>query len=468
MTDKYDVLVIGAGPGGYVAAIRAAQLGLKTACVDKNKGLGGTCLNVGCIPSKTLLHCSEFYSKILHSSESCGVDVGDVKLNFEKMMSKKDGVVKSFNQGVSGLFKKNKIKSFLGSARLTSASTVEVTDNAGNKTVLEAKHIILATGSAPTPLPFLGFDEKRVLSSTGALNLSEVPQKMIIVGAGVIGLELGSVYSRLGTSVVVVEYMDSVCPNMDSSIKSALQQALTKQGISFLLGHSVTRGKVGEDSVSLIVSQKGQDQTTLLTADRVLVSIGRRPFTENLGLEEVGVVKDERGFVQIDNNFQTSVPGVYAIGDIVDGPMLAHKASEEGVAVVELISGKKPHINYLAIPFVVYTWPEVASVGMTEEEAKADGLSVKIGKFPFKANSRARCVDDDEGFVKVIAENSTGRLIGMHIIGANASELINQGMVAIEKKTTVEEMGDFPFAHPTLSEATKEACLNISKKAIHM
>lgn len=468
MANKYDVLVIGAGPGGYVAAIRAAQLGLKTACIDKNKGLGGTCLNVGCIPSKTLLHCSEFYTKILHSSESCGVDVGDVKLNFEKMMAKKDGVVKSFNQGISGLFKKNKIKALQGTARLTSASTVELTDDSGKKTEVEAKHIILATGSEPTPLPFLEFDEKRVLSSTGALSLPQVPQKMVVVGAGFIGLELGSVYSRLGTNVVVVEYMDSVCPTMDSSIRSALQQTLTKQGMSFLLGHSVTRGKVGEDSVSLIVSEKGQKQTTLLTADAVLVAIGRRPFTENLGLEEVGVSKDERGFVQIDNNFQTSVPGVYAIGDIVDGPMLAHKASEEGVAVVEVISGKRPHINYVAIPSIVYTWPEVASVGMTEEEAKADGLSVKIGKFPFKANSRARCVDDDDGFVKVISEESTGRLIGMHVIGANASELISEGMVAIEKKATVEEMADFSFPHPTLSEATKEACLNISKKAIHM
>ena len=468
MADKYDVLVIGAGPGGYVAAIRAAQLGMKTACVDKNKELGGTCLNVGCIPSKTLLHCSEFYSKVLHSSESCGIDVGDVKLNFEKMMAKKDGVVKGFNQGISGLFRKNKVKALHGSARLTSASTVEITDGSGKKTVVEAKHIILATGSEPIPLPFLGFDEKRVLSSTGALCLPAVPKKMIVVGAGVIGLELGSVYSRLGTEVVVVEYMDTVCPTMDSSIKSALQETLVKQGMSFLLGHGVTRGKVGEDSVSLIVSEKGQKQTTLLSADVVLVSIGRRPFTENLGLEEVGVAKDDKGFVQIDNNFQTSIPGVYAIGDIVDGPMLAHKASEEGVAVVELISGKKPHVNYLAIPSVVYTWPEVASVGMTEEEAKAEGLSVKIGKFPFKANSRARCVDDDEGFVKVISEQTTGRLIGMHVIGANASELISEGMVAIEKKTTVEELGDFPFPHPTLSEARKEACLNISKKAIHM
>lgn len=468
MSKKYDLVVIGAGPGGYVAAIRASQLGMKVACIDKRKNLGGTCLNIGCIPSKALLHSSKLYSKISKESKECGIEVGDITLNFERMMSRKEGIVKGFEQGIEGIFKKNRIKTFCGEAHLVSPNTVRVKDDSDKKIDITAKYIVLATGSESVPLPFLEFDGKRILSSTEVLSLPNVPKTMIVVGAGAIGLELGSVYSRLGTEVIFVEFCDCICPLIDTTVSKAMERFLVKQGMIFHLGHAVTKGKVSDESVSLIIAEQKHKQTSLITAEVALIAIGRKPFTKNLELERVGVKTDDNGFVQIDSSFRTAIPNIYAIGDIVDGPMLAHKASEEGIAVAEIIAGHQPHINYMAIPWIIYTSPEVACVGMSENEAKKSGLSIKIGKFPFKVNSRARCTNEIDGFVKVVAEEKTGRLLGMHIFGENASEMICSAVIAIEKRATVQEMASYTYSHPTLSEAIKEACLSITKSAIHM
>lgn len=435
----YDLLVIGAGPGGYVAAIRAAQLGLKVACVEKRKTLGGTCLNVGCIPSKVLLHDSE------------------VKREFQAMMERKNQVVSGFTSGIEGLFQKNKIDWIRGTARLKTSESVEV----DGKTI-QAKHMILATGSEPVSLPFLPFDEKKILSSTGALNLPAAPKKMLVVGAGVIGVELGSVYQRMGTEVVFVEFLDRICPAFDSSLSKALLKSLSAQGMVFHLSHKVVKA----EGTTLFV--QGPEKEMTLSADVVLVAVGRRPFSENLGLEDLGMKKDPKGFLEIDASFRTNIPNIFAIGDLVDGPMLAHKASEEGVAVAELIAGLSPRINYMTIPNVAYTHPEVAAVGLTEEEIKERKISYKSSQFPFKANSRARCIDDAEGFIKIFAESQTKRILGVHIIGPNASELIAEATLAMQLKATADQLADTCFAHPTLSEALKEASLGLFKAPIHI
>lgn len=435
----YDVVVIGSGPGGYVAAIRAAQLGLKTACIEKNKTLGGTCLNVGCIPSKVLLHDSE----------------GSTDL--AKMMERKTKVVSGFTSGIDGLFKKNKIDWIQGTGRLTGPHTIDVDGKA-----IEAKNIILATGSEPIQLPFLPFNEKTILSSTGALALTHVPKKMLVIGAGVIGVELGSVYKRLGSEVIFIEFLDRICPAFDNALSKALLKSLTNQGMVFHLSHKVMKA---EGTTLTVQGLEGEKQ---FTGDVVLVAVGRRPFSEGLGLEKVGIQRDSKGFIPIDASFRTSQPHIFAIGDLVEGPMLAHKASEEGVAVAELIAGHRPMINYIAIPNVVYTHPEVASVGLTEEEVKAMKIPYKSSQFPFKANSRARCMNDDEGFIKILAEQNSRRILGVHIIGPSASELIAEATLAIQLKATADQLADTCYAHPTLSEALKEAALGLFKAPIHI
>lgn len=435
----YDVVVIGSGPGGYVAAIRAAQLGLKTACIEKGKTLGGTCLNVGCIPSKVLLHDTE-------SSK-----------DFAKMMDRKTEVVKGFTGGIEFLFKKNKIDRILGHGKLIGPNKIDVDGK-----IIEAKNIILATGSEPASLPFLPFDEKKILSSTGALALSYVPKKMLVIGAGIIGVELGSVYKRLGSEVIFIEFLDRICPSFDMALSRGLQKALTAQGMVFHLSHKVIKAQ------GTTLTVQGPTGETQFTGDVVLVAVGRKPFSDNLGLETVGIQKDAKGFVTIDASFRTTQPNIFAIGDLVEGPMLAHKASEEGVVVAELIAGHHPTINYMTIPNVAYTHPEVASVGLTEEEVKARNLSYKVSQFPFKANSRARCMGDDEGFVKMIAEEKSRRILGVHILGPRASEYIGEATLAMQLKATADQLADTCHAHPTLSESLKEAALGLFKAPIHI
>ncbi len=465
MADIYDVIVIGSGPGGYVAAIRSSQLGLKTACIEKESSLGGTCLNVGCIPSKALLHSSELYWRIKEDGTSHGIKTEALRVDFKQMMDRKEKVIASFNEGIGGLFKKNKIDRFIGTAELKSPTEITVSSGPSSQ-VIQARHIILATGSEPIALPFLPFDEKRILSSTGALSLSSVPKKMIVIGAGIIGVELGSVYRRLGAEVTFVEFLPRICPTLDESLSKELQHALQKQGLIFHLSSKVIAAEITGDQMSLKVQLPDQSVQEM-KADVVLEAIGRRPYTKGLGLDKVGITPDAKGMIPINGQFRTSVPNIFAIGDIVDGPMLAHKASEEGVAVAEIIAGHHPHIDYASIPNVVYTFPEVASVGLTEAEAKAMGLSVQIGNFPFKANSRARCTAEDEGFVKMIAETGSDRIVGVHIIGPHASELIGECAVAINKRMTALEIANAPHAHPTLSEAVKEAALAVHKRALH-
>jgi dihydrolipoamide dehydrogenase len=457
---NFDLIVIGSGPGGYVAAIRAAQLGLKVACVEKSPQLGGTCLNVGCIPSKTLLHSTEFLYRLIHEGKQMGIEGEQTSFNFAQMMTQKRKVITSFNEGIAALFKKNQITSLTATATFTSPTTLQV-----GSQELTARYILLATGSEPIQLPFLPFDEKRILSSTGALALQTPPKKLLVIGAGVIGVELGSVYSRLGSEVVFIEFLDRVCPTLDESLSKALQPLLTKQKMAFHLSSRVTSADMTSSQITLHVAQG--DATTQISGDAVLVCIGRKPYTQNLGLDKAGIVPNERGFIPIDGQFRTSQPHIFAIGDIVDGPMLAHKASEEGVAVAEILAGYSPVINYLAIPNVVYTYPEVASVGLTEAEAKNFGLTLKTGQFPFKANSRARCVNEEEGFVKILADAATDRLLGVHIIGAHASELIAEAALAIQHNLTALDIANTPHAHPTLSEAIKEAALALHKRAIH-
>lgn len=458
---EFDLIVVGSGPGGYVAAIRAAQLGLKVACIEKSSSLGGACLNVGCIPSKTLLHATELFWKVLHEGKELGIQAEKLCVDFPTLMKRKESVIRSFNEGIVGLLKKNRVTTIQGEATLKTPTTVQV----GPQT-LSARFIILATGSEPTPLPFLPFDEKRVLSSTGALALERIPKRLVVIGAGVIGVELGSVYHRLGAEVIFVEFMDRICPIFDASLSKGLLDALSKQGMQFHLSSKVVSGEKLDAEVKLQVEKQDKSPLTL-SADALLVSIGRRPYTENLGLESVGI-QTQKGFIPIDGQFRTSQPTIFAIGDLVDGPMLAHKASEEGVAVAEIIAGERPTIEYLAIPSVVYTYPEVASVGMSEAEAKKLGLEINIGQFPFKANSRARCSHEAEGFVKIIGEVSTSRLLGVHILGSHASELIASAVLAMQKRLTVHDLAHAPEAHPTLSEALKEAALAFYKRALHL
>ena len=459
----YDVIVIGAGPGGYVAAIRAAQLGLKTACVEKMPTLGGTCLNIGCIPSKVLLHASEKFEEAGHALAAFGVKVAGVELDLAGMMGHKDKVVKANVDGVDFLFKKNKIDRLKGHARFTSRDRIEVEGK-----TYAAKNFIIATGSDSTPLKGVEVDEKRIVTSTGALSLPEVPKHLVVIGGGVIGLELGSVWSRLGAKVTVVEFLDRILPTNDGEVSKQMQRILTKQGMAFKLGSKVTAAQKTDKGVTLTVEPaKGGDAETI-EADYVLVSIGRRPYTDGLGLDAAGVELDERGRVKTDKHFRTNVEGIYAIGDVIAGPMLAHKAEDEGVAVAEILAGQAGHVNYDAIPSVVYTWPEVASVGRSEEELKQAGVAYKAGKFPFLANGRARAMNATDGFVKILADAKTDRVLGVHIIGAEAGTIIAECVLAMEFGASAEDIARTCHAHPTLNEVVKEAALAVDGRAIHI
>ena len=458
----YDVVVIGSGPGGYVAAIRAAQLGLKTACIDKRKTLGGTCLNIGCIPSKCLLNSSEAYFWFKNSAREQGILCSDLKFDFEQTMQRKEKVVKMLTDSVANLFQHHGIERIEGEASFSSSHLLEVTQGAEKRQV-EAENMILATGSDSVALPFLPFDEKVVLSSTGALALPQIPKTLLVIGAGVIGVELASVFQRLGSQVTLIEMLDQICTPLDGAISKLFLTILKKQGLTFHLGAKVLRAERG-DGVTLQVDLGGQEQPFF--SEAVLVAVGRRPYTAGLKLAEVGIALN-RGFVSVDRNFRTSQPHIYAIGDLIEGPMLAHRASDEGIAVAELIAGLKPHLNYLAIPSVIYTQPEVATVGMSEKEAQEAGLGLLIGTSAMRGNPRARCTGELEGIVKVMGEKESGRLIGLHIIAAHASEMIGEGVLAIEKGATVEELARAPHAHPTLNEAIKEAAEQALGRAIH-
>jgi dihydrolipoamide dehydrogenase len=467
MSTTYDLIVIGTGPGGYVCAIRAAQLGMKVAVVEKRATHGGTCLNVGCIPSKALLHASELYHEAQHGFAAMGIDAKPT-IDVARMLAYKDEGVKGNTAGIEFLFKKNKITAYHGLGRIAGAGKVDVVLTAGGTETLEAKHIVIATGSDVAKLPGIEIDEKQIVSSTGALLLDAVPEKMLVVGAGVIGLELGSVWSRLGAEVTVIEYLDRILPGMDLDVAKSFQRILAKQGFSFKLGSKVTAIKTSKSGCTVSVEPAKGGDAEEIKADVVLVAIGRVPYTSGLGLEEAGVKLDERKRVAVDEHFQTSVPGIYAIGDVIAGPMLAHKAEEEGVALAEMIAGQAGHVNYGAIPSVIYTAPEVASVGKSEEELKAANVAYKVGKFPFTANARAKVNRTSDGFVKVIADASTDRILGVHIIGASAGEMIGEATVIMEFGGSAEDLARTCHAHPTLTEAIKEAALAVDKRPIHM
>ena len=466
---SYDLVVIGTGPGGYVCAIRAAQLGLRTAVVEKRATHGGTCLNVGCIPSKALLHASEAFEEANHHFADLGIDVGTPKLDLKKMMAFKAEGVAGNTKGVEFLLKKNKVETFHGTGRIAGAGRVEVIAEDGGNQMLETKSIVIATGSDVARLPGVTIDEKVVVSSTGAIELDRVPKKLLVIGAGVIGLELGSVWRRLGSEVTVVEYLDRVLPGMDGEVGKQFQRILTKQGIAFKLSTKVTGvevGKKGGATVTVEPAAGGAAET--LQADVVLVCIGRVPYTEGLGLDTVGVQRDDKGRILTDSHYATNVTGIYAIGDVIAGPMLAHKAEDEGVAVAEMLAGQSGHVNYGVIPNVVYTFPEVASVGKTEEELKKDGIAYNAGKFPFTANGRAKANGTTDGFVKVLADAQTDRVLGVHIVGADAGNLIAEVAVAMEFGASSEDIARTCHAHPTLTEAVKEAALAVNKRAIHV
>jgi dihydrolipoamide dehydrogenase len=461
----FDLIVIGAGPGGYVCAIRAAQLGMKVACVEAQY-LGGTCLNVGCIPSKALLDTSERVYDVRHHYAGRGIKVGDVTIDLPTIMNFKDGVVKSLTDGVGLLFKKNKIEHLRGHGKITAPDTVEVTGN-GEARSYKAKHIVIATGSAPIELPGLKFDGKHVLSSTEALTIGQVPTKMIVVGAGYIGVELGSVWNRFGSDVLVLEFLDGILPPSDREMANLLQRSLEKQGLKFKFATIAESAEVaGGGKVHVKWKSKDGSASGVEEVDKVLVCVGRRPFTENLGLSELGVGRDKKGFVIVDQHFTTNVPGIYAIGDVIGGVMLAHKAEEEGVALAEMLAGKGGHVNYAACPAVVYTHPELAAVGLTEEEAKARG-PIKVGKFRIANNGRAKGMGETEGLVKVIGDERTDRLLGVHILSAHASDMIHEAVMGIEFAASTEDLARAFHAHPTLPEAIKEAALAVDKRAIH-
>jgi dihydrolipoamide dehydrogenase len=464
MSESFDVIVIGAGPGGYVCAIRAAQLGMKVACVEKRETLGGTCLNVGCIPSKALLQSSEHYEETQHKLADHGVIVEGVKIDLARMLARKGEVVSSNVKGIEFLFKKNKVTWLKGAGKVTAPGQVEV---AG--TAYAAKHIVIATGSESIPLPGVEVDEKVVVTSTGGLELDKVPGHLVVIGGGYIGLELGSVWRRLGAQVTVVEFLDRLVPTMDGEVGKTFERVLAKQGFKTRLKTKVTGAKKGKSGVTLTLEPAaGGGAAEELKADVVLLAIGRRAYTESLGLAEVGVELDERGRVKTDGHFATNIPGIHAIGDVIAGPMLAHKAEEEGVALAEILAGQAGHVNYGAIPGVVYTWPEVASVGETEEQLKARGQAYKSGKFPFTANGRARAMGDTDGFVKILADKETDRVLGAHIIGPDAGTLIAELAIAMEFGASAEDVARTCHAHPSLNEAVKEAALAVDGRPLHI
>ena len=464
---QYDVVVIGSGPGGYVCAIRAAQLGLKTACIEKDNTLGGTCLNVGCIPSKALLSVSEKYAQASHDFDALGIEVGKPKANLKKMMTHKDKVVAANTQGITFLFKKNKVDHLVGTGTITGAGTVEINGKDGKKTVT-AKNIVIATGSESTPLNGVTVDEKQIVSSTGSLALEKIPATMAVIGGGVIGLEQGSVWQRLGTKVTVIEFMDRLLPGSDLEVSKEMKKLMTKQGMELKLSTKVTGAQTSKDKVTLTLEPANGGAAEKLEVENVLLSIGRRPYTQGLGLEKAGVKVDNRGRVEIDDHFQTNVKGIYAIGDVVRGAMLAHKAEDEGVVVAEIIAGQSGHINYDAIPSVVYTFPEVATVGKTEEQLKEAGIEYRAGKFPFMANGRARAMAAIDGFVKILADAKTDRVLGCHIVGPEAGTLIAEVALAMEFGASAEDIARTCHAHPTLNEVVKEAALAVDGRPIHI
>jgi dihydrolipoyl dehydrogenase len=469
MPDTFDIIVIGAGPGGYVAAIRAAQLGMSVACVDKGAAPGGTCLNIGCIPSKALLQSSEKFEEANHALAVHGIKAGKIELDLATMLSRKDKVVAENTRGVEYLFRKNKVAYVKGAARFVAKNKVSIAGADGKAQELTAgKAIIIATGSDSVSLPGIAIDEKTVVSSTGALALSAVPKHLVVVGGGYIGLEMGSVWRRLGAQVTVVEFLDRITPTMDQEVGRALQSSLTKQGFTFRLGTKVTAAKKANGGLKLSLEAAQGGKAEEFACDVVLVSVGRRPFTDGLGLEAAGVTCDNKGRVMVDAGFATNVPGIYAIGDVIAGPMLAHKASEEGVVLVETLAGQRPKIDYDAIPAVIYTHPEVASVGKTEEELKAAGIDYRTGKFPFSANGRARANAFTEGFVKILADKASDRVLGVHIIGEDAGTMIAEAALAMEFGASAEDIARTVHAHPTLNEAVKEAALAVEGHALHI
>ena len=465
---QFDVTVIGSGPGGYVAAIRCAQLGFKTALIEKYSTLGGTCLNVGCIPSKALLDSSEHFHNAAHNFENHGILIDAPKADLGRMIARKDEVVEQTTKGINFLMDKNKVTVFEGLGSFESATQVKVTKNDGSSEVLETKYAIIATGSKPSNLPFITLDKERIITSTEALNLKEIPKHLVVIGGGVIGLELGSVYLRLGSQVTVVEFMDKIIPTMDGALSKELTKVLKKQGMKFMLSTGVQSVERNGDSVKITAKDKKGEEVSV-EGDYVLVSVGRKPFTEGLGLEKAGVELDERGRVKVNDHLQTNVSNIYAIGDVVKGAMLAHKAEEEGMFVAEVLAGQKPHINYNLIPGVVYTWPEVAGVGKTEEQLKEEGAAYKVGSFPMRALGRSRASGDIDGLVKVIADEKTDEILGVHMIGARAADMIAEAVIAMEFRASAEDIARSSHAHPTFTEAIKEACLDATgKRSIHM
>jgi dihydrolipoamide dehydrogenase len=466
--EKFDVVVIGSGPGGYVAAIRCAQLGMKTAIIERYKTLGGTCLNVGCIPSKALLDSSEHYHQAKEQFSEHGISLDNLKVDMPQMIKRKGEVVAQTTAGIDFLMAKNKIEVFTGHGSFINKNEISIKHDDGKETKIGAEKTIIATGSKPSSLPFIKIDKKRVITSTEALELQSVPKKMVVIGGGVIGLELGSVYARLGTEVSVVEYMDSIIPTMDKSMGKELMRSMKKMGVKFLLSHKVKAVEAGARSVTVKADDK-KGAEVVLKADYCLVAVGRHAYTENLGLENVGIGTDERGRIEVDEHLQTGVQGIYAIGDVIKGAMLAHKAEEEGVFVAEHMAGQKPHINYLLIPGVVYTWPEVASVGYTEEQLIEKGMAYKSGSFPFKASGRARASMDTDGLVKVLADKETDEILGVHICGPRAADMIAEAVVAMEFRASAEDISRMSHAHPTFTEALKEAALAATdNRALHI
>jgi dihydrolipoamide dehydrogenase len=465
---QHDITIIGSGPGGYVAAIRCAQLGFNTAIIEKYSTLGGTCLNVGCIPSKALLDSSEHYHNALHTFKEHGIEISDAQVNFSQMINRKAKVVETTSGGIDYLMKKNKVTVYNGHGSFVNNTTIAIKKADGSEEQIGTKYAIIATGSKPSTLPFLPIDKTRIITSTEALKLPELPKSMVIIGGGVIGLELGSVYQRLGTQVSVVEFMDKIIPTMDDDLGKELLRSLKKLGIKFYLSHKVTGAVNNGDSVTVTALDK-KEQEVKLEADYCLVAIGRRAYTDGLGLENIGITPNQRGQVEVNEHLQTSVPNVYAVGDVVRGAMLAHKAEEEGVFVAEVIAGQKPHINYNLIPGVVYTWPEVAAVGQTEAQLKEQGIAYKVGSFPMRALGRSRASMDIDGLVKVLADANTDEILGVHMIGARAADMIAEAVVAMEFRASAEDIGRISHAHPTYTEAIKEAALAATdNRALHV